>query len=46
MNDYNTNSNTHLNDFILEYLQSDGIEYVAINYIELRNDYYAIKEAG
>lgn len=31
-----------LNDYIYSFIQSDGIDYVTNNYIELRNSYYNI----
>lgn len=36
----------HLNDFIDNYIQSNGIDFVIDNYIELREQYYEIKDAA
>ena len=37
-------STIHLNDFVHIFIQKEGMEYVANNYIDIRQDYYNLKE--
>jgi hypothetical protein len=40
MGDMSVYNYDQLNDFICYWIQSNGMEYVAENYITLREDYY------
>lgn len=38
----NTNTTGRLNDYLHSFIQTNGMDYVVMNFIALRNDYYAM----
>lgn len=36
----------HLNEFIEQYIQSNGIDFVIDHFIELREQYYELKDVA